>query len=441
MQQEKKKLNVFDLTSIGIGSIIGAGLFSMLGTGIYYGGRGVTIAVALAMLMVFLQHIRKPILAGVFVLPGGNYDQNSLTLPAYFTGANALMSIISNLSLSVFGISMASYIATLIPALADYQKLVAVVMITLFFGVSIPGTKFLSMVQNLIVVLMYVALAIFVIFGIINLDASVMQESFLPQGITGLLMSIAMMSFTCSGATTIINLTAETKNPKKNIPLSMVVTTVVCIVIYALLGFAATCALPYADVANQNMGDIAQHFMPNGLYLFFVIGGALTAIASSLLGTISGMKWPILGAAKDGWLPKVFTKETKNGFPWVVMLTMYLIAVVPIIAGFSLQTIVSFILVPSSIITIAANFINWKLPEQFPKAWSENSWHLSPNAFRVLMVLATISGLILTIFTLSTNSVSSIIGNLIMTVFVFAFGYFRFKSGKVHLSARELYKE
>lgn len=153
------------------------------------------------------------------------------------------------------------------------------------------------------------------------------------------------------------------------------------------------------------------------------------------------MKWPILGSAKDGWLPKVFTKETKSGFPWVVMLTMYLVAVVPIILGISLETLVSFVLVPSSIIAIAANFIIWNLPEKYPKAWAENSWHLSPTIFRLLMVLATICGLILTIFSLSTTSLPSIIGNLVMTVFVFAFGYFRYKSGKVHLSARELYKE
>lgn len=215
MQEEKKKLNVFDLSSVGIGSIIGAGIFSMLGTGIYYGGRGVTIAVALAMIMVFLQHIRKPIMAAVFVLPGGNYDQDALTLPAFFTGANALMTIIGNLSLSVFGISITSYLTTLVPALVDYQKIVAVIAITLFFAVSIPGTKFLSLIQNIIVVLMYLALGIFVLFGFINLDPSVMQEPFLPRGVTGLLMSIAMMSFTCSGGTTIINLTAEAKNPKK----------------------------------------------------------------------------------------------------------------------------------------------------------------------------------------------------------------------------------
>ena len=85
--------------------------------------------------------------------------------------------------------------------------------------------------------------------------------------------------------------------------------------------------------------------------------------------------------------------------------------------------------------------IYMNLPEKYPKAWAENSWHLGPTIFRLLMVLATICGLILTIFSLSTTSLPSIIGNLVMTVFVFAFGYFRYKSGKVHLSARELYKE
>lgn len=438
---KEKKLGIMDLVSIGVGSCIGAGIFSMLGTGIYYGGRGITLAVVLAMFIVFLEYIRSPILSATFVLPGGSYDQSALTLPPFFTGAGALITIISNLSLSVFGISIVSYLAQLVPSVGPYDKLLAFLITTVFFAVSIPGSKFLARIQNIMVLLMYVALVLFVIFGIINYNPAVTADPLLPQGPVGLLIAVAMMSFTCNGITNVINLTADTENPKKNIPLSMILATVICAALYGLLGFASTAAIPYAEVAGQNMGFIAQRVMPSGLYIFFVVGGAIFALATSLLGGVSALKWPILASAKDGWLPNVFTKETKNGFPWVVMLTMYLIAVIPILGGFSLESIVSLIMVPAAILSIAGNLINWNLPKKFPKAWAENSWHLSATAFHILMVLSTIAALLIAVFTLSTQSLPAILGNLGMTAFLFIFGYFRYKSGKVHLAARDIYSE
>lgn len=51
---DKKKLNLFDLTSLGVGTIIGAGIFSMLGYGIAYTGRGIVVTLFLSMLLVVL---------------------------------------------------------------------------------------------------------------------------------------------------------------------------------------------------------------------------------------------------------------------------------------------------------------------------------------------------------------------------------------------------
>lgn len=442
MQEQKKKLGVFDLVSIGVGSMIGAGIFSMLGIGIYYSGRGVVLALIIAAIMVFVEYIRSFILASVFELDGGSYAQSSLTLPPFMIGAGALTTVIANLSLSVMGLTMASYLAQLIPAIANYQSIVAFLIMTVFFAISLGGSKFLAKIQNVMVILMYAALAIFIIFGIMKSDAAAVSTTpYLPQGTTGLLIAVAMMSFTCNGVTNLVNMAADTENPKKKIPIAMILATAVGALIYALLGFAATSAMPYEQVAGQNLGFIAQQIMPNGFYMFFILGGAIFALATTLLGGIAAMKWPILASAKDGWLPAVFTKTTKNGYPWAIMLMMYLIAVVPIIGGFSLESIVSMILVPAAIMSIAGNIINWNLPKEFPKAWADNSLHLSITGYHILMVLSTISAIVLSFFTLTTQSTGMILANLGMTVFLFAYAIIRYRSGKVHLTARDIYIE
>lgn len=440
--KESKKLNLFDLASIGVGCVIGGGIFSMLGIGISFAGRSVVLAMILAMFLVFMEYIRVFILSATFELPGGTYDQSALTMPPVLIGTTALYTIISNMGTSVSGLAVSGYIVQLIPALAPYQRLLSLIILTAFFAISIGGSKFLAKFQNVMAVCMYVALALFVVFGIINRDpAAASSAPFMPQGVTGLLMGTAMMSFTCSGAVFLPSYTKDTANPRKFIPLAMFLTTVVGAVIYALLGFAATSALPYGEVAGQNMGFISQQIMPHGIYLFFIVGGAIFALSTSILGGIGAMKWPMLSSAQDGWLPKVFAKTTKTDYPWVIMLTMYLITVLPVIFGFSLDNIVSLIMVPGAVTTIAGNIVVWNLPQKFPKAWAENSLHLSVGAYHVLMVLSTIAAVILSVFTMATQSLPMNLANLGMTAFLFIYAALRYRSGKVHLAARDIYSE
>ena len=215
----------------------------------------------------------------------------------------------------------------------------------------------------------------------------------------------------------------------------------ICAALYALIGFAATSALPYEKIAGQNLGFIAQEIMPRGIYLFFIVGGAIFALATSLLGMISAMKWPIYAAANDGWLPAVLKKQAASGFPWVIMLLMYLISAVPVIGGFSLESIASLVIVSTAVLAIAANILNWKLPEKFPKAWSENSLHISATGFRVALAVSTIAALLISVLSFAALSVGMIIGNIAVLVAIFVFAVLRFKSGKVHLNSRDIYVE
>ena len=103
----QNKLKLFDLVSIGVGSIIGAGIFSMLMMGLSMTGRSIALALAFAMLVVFLQGIKSLFLSSMFALEGGMYAQQALILPPIFTGTTAITYVVSNMSMSVFGISIA----------------------------------------------------------------------------------------------------------------------------------------------------------------------------------------------------------------------------------------------------------------------------------------------------------------------------------------------
>ena len=69
----EKKLNLFDLISIGVGCIVGSGVFALMGVGIAYTGRGIVLALFLAMALCVLQSIAFPLLTRIFEVDGGEY--------------------------------------------------------------------------------------------------------------------------------------------------------------------------------------------------------------------------------------------------------------------------------------------------------------------------------------------------------------------------------
>lgn len=435
---DNKQIGLSGLVSIGIGSVIGAGIFSMMGTAIASTGRSVWLALILACFLVFGQNFRPFMLSGMFVLNGGRYEQAALTVPPLISGATAVNFLMQNLSRSVMAIGIAQYIATIVPGLADHIQLVAFIVMTLSFAASLLGNGFIAKIQTFIVICMYLSLGLFAVFGILNRNpAAYAGEPFLYNGGIGLLAATVAISYACQGAPNIIDVTKEAKDPKRLVPLALVLTTVAVAVMYAVLGYAASYSMPYADIAGQSLGVVAKQIMPTGLFLFFVIGGAIGSLETTLLGCIAAMPWPIYASAKDGWLPAVFKKTTKSGYPWVVMLAMYLIACVPIIGGFSLSTIVSYLLVPGAIIGIASNLVNFRLPEQFPENWENRTIRISATGYRILNGISCILNIIVAVISLSTLDMFNLCCNLAMTAFLFLWAWIRIKTNKVELQSRK----
>lgn len=434
--QERKKLGLFDLVSLGVGSVVGAGIFSMLSTGFSMTGRSIAFALVFAMLITFLQQIRSIFTASMFALDGGMYSQQALVLPKLLTGMTSVIFIISNLTFSIFGISIAEYLSQLFPVLAPHTRILSVIILTFFFLVSIKGTGLIAKIQNVMAICMYGSLMLFVAFGISKVQpGGFAGENYMISGVSGFLMAAAIMSFTCNGATNIINMSADAKNPKINIPLGVLITTAICAVIYFLLGYVASGVMPYSQAGQANLGHIAQNILPHSLYVFFIIGGAVFSLATSLLGGIAAISAPILAGAEDGWLPEMFTRKTKTGYPYMIMLLMYLVAVIPAVGGFSLENIVSFILVPSMALGIISNIKSFKLPQMFPEAWDTCSLKCPYWLYVALIVLSIVASLITALFSLLGLDLFGLLGNVGLTVFLIVYSWYRLKKGYVTMKS------
>lgn len=102
MNEEKKKLGLLDIFSLGVGGAIGSGIFVMMGFGIAHTGRSIVLAVSVGCLYMLMAYLFHPIMASMFVLPGGDYDMKSMLMGPTMTGFSALNQVVQ-------GIGMASY--------------------------------------------------------------------------------------------------------------------------------------------------------------------------------------------------------------------------------------------------------------------------------------------------------------------------------------------
>lgn len=392
MEEKGKKLGLWNIIGLGLGGAIGTGIFVLLGSGIAYTGRSIMLVVAVGCFFMLLAYWYNLAMPNMFVLKGGDYSMKAMLFNPLMSGVSAWMTIVGSFAMASYAIAIADYLSIVLPVLKDYQSPVAFLIMTLFFVATIRGSHFLTLLENIVTVVLVVALGLFILFGIPKVDPAAFfsnsDNQFFHGGFAGFVAAIAVMGWACQGTTMApISMAAVTKNPKRTIPLGIVIITVMLAVIYAGMAYVAGGVLPYEQIAGANISVTAEAIFPNGLYLFFVVGGGIGAIASSLLGGLGMYRYPLMQIANDGWLPAFFKKTTKSGYPYLTYLVFYILSVFPILTGMSLDAAVSQVMIPTMLINIYMNLGCLSLPKKFPKQWEKRSLRIPLWLYNVCCVL------------------------------------------------------
>jgi len=399
VEEKGKKLGIINLIGLGLGGAIGTGIFIMMGFGIALTGRSILVVCAVGCAFMLLAFWYNVAMSTMFVFRSGDYGMRSMLFNPLMTGVNAWNTVIQSFALSSHAIAITGYLVIAIPSLANYTKLLALIILTLAFLATIKGSRFITLLQNAVTAVLVLALAIFVAFGVgkVNPGAffSNADGGFWYDGINGFLAAISTMSFACMGVTTIVAMAAVTERPKWNIPFGMILVTLILAVIYALMAYVAAGVLPYEEVAGANLSVTAEKIMPYGAYMFFVVGGGVCAIGSTLLGTITIFRYPMLQVAEDGWLPAVFKRQTDSGYPYVSYLVLYIVSAFPIVTGMSIDVIVSDIMIPTMLINLYMNLRCVTLPKKYPEQWKMRSIKMPIWVWMLCCVCGGISNVII----------------------------------------------
>jgi APA family basic amino acid/polyamine antiporter len=217
-KQLKQVLGFWDLMSSSVGQIIGSGIMTLMGSAIAMTGRSVPVAFLVAAAITVCMYLPLVFICGTVRVRGGQYTMVGMLAGEKFAGAFTIIYIFQNLSLSMYAISFASYFISLFGF--GNEKVIALIILTLFFALNCLGIDKFAKVQNLIVCTLVVALALLAFFGIPNIAPGYFAEdTWMTGGMVGLLQAGGLLTFAVGGANSIVNLSAEAKNPTRDIPL------------------------------------------------------------------------------------------------------------------------------------------------------------------------------------------------------------------------------
>lgn len=429
-QSLKRVLGFRDLMGIGVGQIIGAGIMSMTGVAIAMTGKSVPIAFVIAGIMTTVAAIPQVMINSTIRLNGGTYTIIALLVDRRLGGMYTIIGTISQLSIAVYALSFADYLMSLIGM--GNRTVIAFLVLTLFYVLNMAGIDKMSKVQNVIVVFLVVALALFIVFGLAKVDyANYLDEDFMTAGLMGLFTASSLLTFATNGATTVTNLSGESKNPTRDIPLVIIASTLAVAILYGFMGIVAAGILPLSQTAGQPLSATAKEILPAPLYVFFIVGGALCALGSTLNSQLASVTKPMLRATWDGWFPAKWGKLSRYQTPSVYLTVLYAIGLITIFTGVDIGVIGSLVVLLTQLTGLFMIYAMYRLPKVLPEEWASSHFHVS-NAVLYLLVIISLP---MCAFNIWLNCRGKggpiIIGNLVMLVLSFAYSIWRYKSGKV----------
>ena len=305
----------------------------------------------------------------------------------------------------------------------------------LFFALSVRGTKALSTVTSVITIVLLISVVVFIFVGVPKVQPGFWSNEdgmLFSGGFGGFIGAIAMMSFACQGTTMApVSVMPATKNARRTIPLGILMITITVGLVYALMSYVAAGVLPVEQVAGQNLSLVASTIFSPTLFNIFILGAACCAILSSLASGMTMLRYPLLAVAEDGWLPKVFTKTDKNGYPYVVMGLFLVFSIVPLFTSLSVDSLISLIMIPSMIMNAYMNFALIKLVKKYPTQWKNSTLHMPTPIFNCLCVLGTVCALAVAYYLFKDLDTASMITCVVLLVAIVIYSQIRLRTGAV----------
>jgi APA family basic amino acid/polyamine antiporter len=364
----KRTLGPINLVFLGIGCIIGAGIYVMTGSAAAnFAGPAVMLSFIIAGLACAFAGLCYAELASTMPVAGSAYTYAYTTLGEVFAWTMGWLLVLE------YGVAAATvaagwtgyatsllkdlgvivppqYASSFIQSVAGPDgalsfvttgsfNLIGAVGILVVAGLLILGVSESANVNNVIVLVKVGILLLFIGFGVFYINTDNWHPFIPPNnghlfgyGVSGVFRAASVIFFAYVGFEAVSTAAAEAKNPQKDIPVGILGSLVICTIIYMAVAAVLTGVVPYTKLGVPEPIAVAVDAMNLPWFAKLIKIGAIAGLSSVMLILTYGQTRVFFAMARDGLLPKVFaTLHPKYRTPWIG--TLLLGAAIAIAAG------------------------------------------------------------------------------------------------------------
>jgi amino acid transporter len=312
---ESSKMGLWAATSIAVGTMIGASIFSIFGLGAQIAGQNLPLVFVLSGALAFLvahsyAQLGSRIVSNAgaieFILKGfgDGTIAGTLSFLTWFTYA---------ISIALFAKGFAGYFLPLIGASITFFSagLVVAVVITAFTALGLLGTKAVGRAELAIVVVKLSILGVFIVLGLRMIHPAWVTPTFAAGRADGTFTAVAVFFLSYMGFGLVANASEDIRNPTKNVPRAIYLSIGIVTIIYVAVALVAVGNVPLPELIRTQdfaLAVAAKPFLGQAGYLLIGIG-ALFSISSALNATLFGGANIAFALAKDGELPRFFERK------------------------------------------------------------------------------------------------------------------------------------
>lgn len=340
----RRRLGTFDAVTIGLGSMIGAGIFVALGPAAAAAGPGLLAGLAVAALIAYCNATSSARLAARYPASGGTYVYGRERLGEFWGYAAGWNFVVGKTaSCAAMALTVGVYVW---PAHAHAVAVAAVVALTAVNYVGIQKSALLTRVI-VAVVLAVLAAVVTVVLGLGDVDTAHLIGG-VGESVLGVLQAAGLLFFAFAGYARIATLGEEVRDPDRVIPRAIPIALGITLAVYAIVAVAVLAELGSAALASATapLTDAVTSAGVPGFAPVVAVGAAVAALGS-LLALLLGVSRTVLAMARDRHLPHALAAvHPRFGGPHRAELTVgVVVAVVAAVAdvraaiGFSSFTV------------------------------------------------------------------------------------------------------
>lgn len=363
-----RRLGVGDAVVVGLGAMLGAGVFASFAPAAQVAGSGLLIGLAVAAVVAYCNATSSARLAALYPESGGTYVYGRRRLGAFW-GYQAGWSFVvgKTASCAAMALTFAAYAAP------GHERPVAITAVVVLTAVNYRGVQKSAWLTRIIVVITLAVLALVVVASLTGGTASTANLSPFPgTGVGGVLQSAGLLFFAFAGYARIATLGEEVRDPARTIPLAIPIALGIVLVVYVMVAVSALLAAGAtglsATAAPLRAAVAAGSF--SGLSPVVQVGAAVAALGS-LLALILGVSRTTLAMARDHHLPTALAAvHPRHQVPHRAELAVGTVVVI-LVATLDLRGAIGFssfgVLVYYAIANAAA--LTLTVPERRPPRW------------------------------------------------------------------------